>query len=67
MNAQLDGKAYLKGDGFTAADGYLVAVAGCDQTLRMNIKPLTKLAALIARVAARPAVQAAVQAEGLLK
>ena len=42
-------------------------MADCDLTLRMNIKPLTKLSALMARVAACPMVQSAVQAEGLLK
>ena len=57
----------LEGDGFTVADGYLVAVAGCDQYLRVNIKPLTNLSALLARVLARTAVHEAVKAEGLLK
>jgi glutathione S-transferase len=58
-DGQLAGKQYLMGDQFTVADGYLFTVT--------NISGLANLAAYRERVGARPAVQAAMKAEGLLK
>ena len=67
VDSQLAGKSYLMGDGFTVADGYLFTVAGWGQHVGVDIKPLANLSAYMARVAARPAVQEAMKAEGLLK
>ena len=67
VDSQLAGKSYLMGDGFTVADGYLFTVAGWGQHVGVDIKPLANLSAHMARVAARPAVQEAMKAEGLLK
>ena len=67
VDKQLAGKQYLMGDQFTVADAYLFTVAGWGQYVGVDIKPLATLSAYMARVAARPAVQEAMRAEGLLK
>jgi glutathione S-transferase len=67
VDGQLAGKAYLMGDNFTVADAYLFTVAGWGQYVGVDTKPLTNLSAYMGRVAARPSVQAAMKAEGLLK
>ena len=67
VDGQLKGKQYLMGDTFTVADAYLFTVAGWGQYVGVDIKPLAHLSAYMARVAARPAVQEAMKAEGLLK
>lgn len=66
VDGELAGKTYLMGDTFTVADGYLFTVAGWSQHVGVDISALAKLGAFMARVAARPAVQAALRAEGLL-
>jgi glutathione S-transferase len=55
------------GDTFTVADAYLFTVAGWGRLVGVDIAPLAHLSAYMGRVAARPAVQAALKAEGLLK
>ena len=67
VDSQLAGKQYLMGDTFTVADAYLFTVAGWGQHVGVDTKPLANLSAYTARVAARPAVQEAMKAEGLLK
>ena len=67
VNEQLEGKQYLMGDTFTVADAYLFVVANWTQYVGIDIKSLTNLTAYMARVAARPAVQEAMKAEGLIK
>ena len=67
VNEQLEGKQYLMGDTFTVADAYLFVVANWTQYVGIDIKGLTNLTAYMARVAARPAVQEAMKAEGLIK
>ena len=67
VDGQLAGKDYLMGEGFTVADGYLFVVANWGQHVGVDIKPYAHLGAFMQRVAARPAVQAAMKAEGLLK
>ncbi len=67
VDGQLAGKQYLMGDTFTVADAYLFTVAGWGQYVGVDTKPLANLSAYMARVAARPAVQEALKAEGLLK
>ncbi len=67
VDTQLEGKTYLMGDTFTVADGYLFTVAGWGKHVGLDIAPMKHLSAYMARVAARPAVQAALKAEGLLK
>lgn len=67
VDSQLAGKTWLMGDAFTAADAYLFTVAGWGRYVGVDIAPLANLSAYMARVTARPAVQAALKAEGLLK
>ena len=67
VNTQLEGKQYLMGDGFTVADAYLFTVAGWGKHVSVDIAPLAHLSAFMGRVAARPAVQEALKAEGLIK
>jgi glutathione S-transferase len=67
VDSQLAGKQYLMGDQFTVADGYLFTVTNWAKPTNLDISGLAKLAAYRERVAARPAVQAAMKAEGLLK
>lgn len=66
LDAQLAGRAHLTGDAFTAADAYLFAVLGWARFVAIDLADLPQLQAFLARVAARPAVRAAMQAEGLL-
>ena len=67
VDSQLEGRQYLMGNDFSVADAYLFTVAGWGQYVGVDIKPLKNLWAYMARVAARPAVQEAMKAEGLLK
>ena len=67
VDGQLAGKQYLMGDQFTVADGYLFTVTNWTQPTKLDIYGLANLAAYRERVGARPAVQAAMKAEGLLK
>jgi len=67
VDKQLEGRSYLLGDSFTVADGYLFTVAGWGKYVDVDISGLPNLIAYLARVAARPAVQEAMKAEGLIK
>lgn len=67
VDSQLAGKQYLMGDQFTVADGYLFTVTNWTQPTKFDISGLANLAAYRERVGARPAVQAAMKAEELLK
>ena len=67
VDEQLEGKQYLMGDAFSIADPYLFTVANWSGPTGIDISALKNLGAFQARMAARPAVQAAMRAEGLLK
>ena len=67
VDEQLQGKSYLMGETFSVADGYLFTVAGWGKFVGVDLTSLTQLSAFMTRVAARPAVQAALKAEGALK
>jgi len=54
-------------DTFTVADAYLFVVAGWGKHVGVDISGLSHLGAFMARVAARPSVQDALRAEGLIK
>lgn len=58
---------YLTGDTFTIADAYLFTVTNWAGFVKLDISGFPALSAFQARVAARPAVQAAMKAEGLSK
>jgi len=67
VDGELAGKHFLMGDTFTVADAYLFVVAGWGKHVEIDISGLGNLNAFVARVAARPAVQDALRAEGLVK
>lgn len=62
----LQGREYLVGDSFGVADAYLFVVLGWCQHLSVDLAPYPTLQAYQQRIAARPAVQRALKAEGLL-
>jgi glutathione S-transferase len=66
LDGQLDGKSYLTGETFTAADAYLFTVLGWAKLVQIDLADLTNVVAFMARVAIRPAVQAAMKAERLI-
>ncbi|MDH4567362.1 glutathione transferase GstA [Pseudomonas sp. BN414] len=66
ISQQLHDQQFLTGDDFTAADAYLFTVTNWTGHLNMDISDCPDLQAFQARVAARPAVQAALKAEGLV-
>jgi len=66
VSTQLEGKQYLTGDDFTAADAYLFTVANWAGYVKLDLTDLKDLQGFMRRVAERPAVKAAMKAEGLL-
>ena len=64
-DGELAGKQYLMGDDFTVADAYLFTVTNWAKPVGLDISGLKNLIAWRERVAARPAVQRAMKAEGL--
>ncbi|RCW66767.1 glutathione transferase GstA [Pseudorhodoferax soli] len=67
VDEQLAGKDYLTGDNFTVADAYLFTVTTWAKPTGVDLSAYANVAAFMARVAARPAVQEALKAEGLAK
>ncbi|MGE5532649.1 MAG: glutathione transferase GstA [Bacteroidota bacterium] len=65
LNQQLEGKTYLMGEDFTVADAYLFTVSSWAKFVNFDLSKWPNVTAYVARVAARPAVQAALKAEGL--
>ena len=67
VDEQLAGKQYLMDEHFSVADPYLFTVVNWTKFVDIDISGLPNLGAFMARMAARPAVQEALKAEGLLK
>ena len=67
VDGQLAGKSYLMGDTFSVADPYLFTVTNWAPRVGVDISSFSNIATFRDRMAARPAVQAAMKAEGLLK
>ena len=67
LSATLAKRPFLTGERFTVADAYLFTVLNWSGMLGVDLAPFPVLTAYVARVAARPKVQEALQAEGLLK
>jgi glutathione S-transferase len=63
---KLGDQTFLTGDGFTVADAYLFTVLNWTKFVGMDLAQWPALAGYVARVAARPKVQEALRAEGLL-
>ena len=66
LDRQLGGKAYLMGEHFNVADGYLFAATRWVKPLGIDLAPYPNLLTHHERVGARPAVQEALKVEGLL-
>jgi glutathione S-transferase len=67
IEQQLAGKDYLMGKAFTVADAYLFVLLGWTKPTGIDLAKWPNLAAFHKRVGARPKVQEAMLAEGLLK
>ncbi|HMN45774.1 MAG TPA: glutathione transferase GstA [Povalibacter sp.] len=67
VDQKLAGRQYLLGDTFSAADTYLFVCVNWSGAVNVDVSAFANLQAFQARVAARPAAQAAMQAEGLIK
>lgn len=68
LSKHLEGKDYLFGSGFTVADAYLFTVLNWTKMVGIDLAgKWPVLAAYHGRVAARPKVQEALKAEGLVK
>jgi glutathione S-transferase len=66
LDEKLAGRQYLFGDKFTVADAYLFTVTNWARTVKADLSKFANLQKFQERVAARPAVKAAMQAEGLV-
>jgi glutathione S-transferase len=67
LNDQLAKRQYLLGDTFTVADAYAFTILNWANFVRMDLKPYANIGAYMARIGARPKVQEALRAEGLMK
>ncbi|HUK09118.1 MAG TPA: glutathione transferase GstA [Stellaceae bacterium] len=67
LSKHLEKRSFLHGDAFTVADGYLFTVLGWTKWLEIDLGKWPVLAAYRERIENRPAVQAAMRVEGLLK
>ena len=65
VDQHLEGKEYVLGPCFSLADAYLFVVSNWARTAKVDLSPHPRVLELRKRVAARPAVQAALRAEGL--
>ncbi len=65
LQQQMDGKDYIANNTYSVADGYLFVVLSWLSRVNIDIATWPGLQAYVARIAARPAVQAALVAEGL--
>jgi len=69
--AELDGhlasRDYLLGNQFSVADAYCFTIVGWARLLHLSLDAYPRLQEYLSRVAARPAVQAAMRAEGLVR
>jgi glutathione S-transferase len=65
LDGYLGSKQYLMGDTFTVADAYLFTILSWAPRVGLDLTGHPLLTAYMARVAARPKVQAVLKAEGL--
>ena len=63
----LDGKQYIMGNQFSAADAYLFTTLNWTNIVKFDVSPWPNITAFMARVGARPKVQETLKAEGLVK
>jgi glutathione S-transferase len=66
VNGELEGREFLTGDNFTVADAYFFAVTRWAKPMNIDLSAVPNVRTHHERVQARPAVQEALQLEGLL-
>lgn len=66
VERMLEGREYLVGTGFSVADAYLFVVTNWAGSLKIDMSAFPNIGAFQKRIGARPAVQQAMKAEGLL-
>ena len=67
LDKHLANKQYLSGDTFTVADAYCFVIVGWSKYKDIDLSRWPNLKAYMDRIAARPKVQEAMKAEGLIK
>ena len=67
VDAHLASHEYLMGSQFSVADAYLYTVSRWGQYVGVDLSGFANIVAFQQRMEQRPAVQAALRAEGLLK
>ena len=67
LDKHFAGNDYLMGKEFSVADAYLFVVSNWASRVDVDLSPFANVLAYRKRVGARPAVQAAMKAEGLIK
>jgi glutathione S-transferase len=67
IDGELAGKKYLMGEAFSVADPYLFTVTNWGPHVGVDLSGFANIAAFRERMLARPAVQAAMKHEGLIK
>lgn len=65
VDNSLDGRSFLTGETFTAADAYLWTVLGWAKYTDVDLAAYPNVQRFVAAVASRPAVQRSLRAEGL--
>lgn len=66
LDSRLDGTDYLSDERFTIVDSYAFAILNWKNFFDIDLSPWPNLAAYFDRLAKRPAIEAALRAEGLL-
>ncbi|MGO2346724.1 MAG: glutathione binding-like protein, partial [Providencia sp.] len=59
-------QAFFAGDNFSVADAYLFTVSNWAKIVGVDLSQLTHLTSYLAKIAKRPKVQEALEAEGLI-
>jgi glutathione S-transferase len=67
VDKKLAGRSFLLGDTFTVADAYLFVMTNWAKSLNVDLTAWSNVGAFRERVLARPKVQEAMKAEGLIK
>lgn len=66
LAGELGGRPYLLGEQYSVADAYLFVVLSWAAYVKLDLAPWPALQAYLGRIAGRPAVLAALKAEGLM-